>query len=48
MAIKTMNHLFANLIKTVQDVYGKILRFILGHERGPAYSAQGWGNLTLN
>lgn len=41
MAIKTMSCLFANLIKTAQDVYGIILRFIPGHERRLAYSAQG-------
>ena len=42
-----MNYLFANLIKTAQDVYGQIFKFILGHKRRLAYSVQGWGNLTL-
>ena len=47
MVIKTMNYLVANLIKATRDVYGKTLKFILGHERRPAYSAQVWGNLAL-
>lgn len=31
-----MNYLLANLIKTAQDLYVKILNFILGRERRPA------------